>query len=449
MNDSNCGERLTGHGSEWNNAKLSPDDARAATAWVEARVDKRSMLTNKERVEDVRDIMWQLEKDGEIAVHRITNAHQPKMVKTLFGWDKKIPTTQLWHHKSCGQCGNIPGYPTSLLWLQNRLGTSYLDETDQTSCTAWNYHGSGIGNVESLAAVFLRNFHQAYVSGKVQGHEDGHFYPLVHCGTSFGNYKEIRGFLLHSAELRERVRKVLDKLGRLVDGKLLIPEEIVHYSEWLHVMRPEINAMREIDVSGVRATIHPACHVYKMIPEDAIYDDEILEGNRVAVSTGLIEALGAQVIDYSTWYDCCGFGFRHIISEREFTRSFAIDRKIKVAVEEAKADVMIGHDTGCITTLDKNQWIGQAVGKDVSLPVMADCQFAAIACGADPYKIVQLHWHASAFEGLLEKIGVDWEKAKSEFEAYLEEVKQGKGERLYDPRLRITSGPGFQKPAVG
>jgi len=449
MSNSNCGERLTGHGAEWNNANLSPDDARAATAWVEAHVDKRSMLTNKDRVEDVRDIMWQLEKDGEISVHRITDQHQPKMVKTLFGWDKKIPTTQLWHHKSCGQCGNIPGYPTSLLWLQNRLGTSYLDETDQTSCTAWNYHGSGIGNVESLAAVFLRNFHQAYVSGKVQGHEDGYFYPLVHCGTSFGNYKEIRGFLLHSAELRERVRKVLAKLGRLVDGKLLIPEEIVHYSEWLHVMRPEINAMREIDMSGVRATIHPACHVYKMIPEDAIYDDEILEGNRVAVSTGLIEALGAQVIDYSTWYDCCGFGFRHIISEREFTRSFAIDRKIKVAVEEAKADVMIGHDTGCITTLDKNQWIGQAVGKDVSLPVMADCQFAAIACGADPYKIVQLHWHASAFEGLLEKIGIDWQKSKSEFEAYLEEVKQGKGERLYDPRLRITSGPGFQKPASG
>ena len=449
MSDSNCGERLTGHGAEWNNANLSADDARTATAWVEARVDKRSMLTNKDRVEDVRDIMWQLEKDGEIVVHRINDEHRPKTVKTLFGWDKRVPTTQLWHHKSCGQCGNIPGYPASLLWLQNRLGTSYLDETDQTSCTAWNYHGSGIGNVESLAAVFLRNFHQAYVSGKAQGLDEGHFYPLVHCGTSFGNYKEIRGFLLHSAELRERVTKILGKLGRLVDGKLLIPEEIVHYSEWLHVMRPEINDMREIDMSGVRATIHPACHVYKMIPEDAIYDDDILEGNRVAVSTGIIQALGAQVIDYSTWYDCCGFGFRHIISEREFTRSFAIDRKIKVAVEEAQADVMIGHDTGCITTLDKNQWIGQAVGKDVSLPVMADCQFAALACGADPYKIVQLHWHASAFEGLLEKVGIDWQKSKTGFEDYLEEVKKGNGEQLYDPRLRITSGPGFQKPNAG
>ncbi len=388
------GERFTGHGAEWRDANLSPQEARIATSWVELKIDKRSMLTTKQHVEDVRDIMWQLEKDGEIVVHRVTDEHEPVIAKTLYGWDKKIPTRRLWHHKSCGQCGNIPGYPASLLWLMNRLGIEYLDETDQTSCTAWNYHGSGIGNLESLSAVFLRNFH-------------------------------------------------LGKLGRLVDGKLLIPEEVVHYSEWLHVMRERIAATQEIDCSQIRATIHPACHVYKMVPQDVIYDDTVMDGNRVAVSTGLMQTLGAQVIDYSTWYDCCGFGFRHIISEREFTRSFAIDRKIRVAIDEAHADVMIGHDTGCITTLDKNQWIGKAAGKAVDLPVLADCQFAALVCGAHPYKIVQSHWHASSTETLMEKLGIDWQAKKAEFVAYLDEVKAGKQENLYDPRRMITSGPGY------
>ncbi len=438
-------ERFTGHGSEWKDARLTPREAETATAWVEQRIDKRSMLTNKDRVEDVRDIMWQLEKDGQIVVHRVRDEHEPVTVKTLYGWDKKVPTQQLWHHKSCGQCGNIPGYPTSLLWLMNELGIRYLDETDQTSCTAWNYHGSGIGNLESLAAVFLRNFHQAYVAAKAEGKPEGYYYPLVHCGTSFGNYKEVRGYLLHSAELRERVTRILAKLGRLVDGKLLIPEEVVHYSEWVHVMRDRIKERQVVDCSHLRATIHPACHVYKMVPQDAIYDDTILEGNRVAVSTGIMQALGAQVIDYSTWYDCCGFGFRHIISEREFTRSFAIDRKIRVAVEEARADVMIGHDTGCITTLDKNQWIGKATGNPVELPVLADCQFAALICGADPYRIVQMHWHASPMETLLEKLGIDWRTKKAEFEAYLKDVEAGKGETLYDPRRMITSGPGYKR----
>jgi heterodisulfide reductase subunit B len=436
-------ERFTGHGSEWRDSNLSPAEAKIATSWVELKVDKRSMLTQKDRVADVRDGMWQLEKEGEIVVHRVREEHQPAMVKTLYGWDKKIPTTRLWHHKSCGQCGNIPGYPASLLWLMNQLGTEYLDETDQTSCTAWNYHGSGIGNLESLAAVFLRNFHQAYVAAKAEGKPESYYYPLVHCGTSFGNYKEVRQYLIHSAKLRESVKKILGRLGRLVDGKLLIPEEVVHYSEWLHVMRQRIAERRTIDVSGVRATIHPACHVYKMVPADAIYDDTINGGNRLANSTGIMQALGAQVIDYSTWYDCCGFGFRHIISEREFTRSFAIDRKVKVAVEEARADVMIGHDTGCITTLDKNQWIGKAAGKGYELPILADCQFAALACGAHPYKIVQSHWHASPTETLMEKLGIDWQQKKAEFVAYLEEIKAGKQENLYDPRRMITSGPGY------
>ena len=246
------GTHLTGHGDEWRDSKLSTQDARTATSWVEQKIDKRSMLTNKDRVEDVRDIMWQLEKDGEIIVHRVNDGNAPVMTKTLYGWDKKIPSDRLWHHKSCGQCGNIPGYPTSLLWMMNKMDIEYLDETDQTSCTAWNYHGSGIGNIESLAAVFLRNFHQAYVSGRAQGLPDGYFYPLVHCGTSFGNYKEVRGYLLHSAELREKVKKILGKLGRLVDGKLLIPEEIVHYSEWVHVMRPEIVKHQVHDVSHIR-----------------------------------------------------------------------------------------------------------------------------------------------------------------------------------------------------
>jgi heterodisulfide reductase subunit B len=176
-----------------------------------------------------------------------------------------------------------------------------------------------------------------------------------------------------------------------------------------------------------------------MVHEDAIYDPTVLGGNRAAVGTSMAEALGAQVIDYSTWYDCCGFGFRHIISEREFTRSFTIERKIKVAQEEAKADVMLGIDTGCVTTMDKNQWIGRAHEQQYTMPIMADIQFAALACGADPFKIVQLQWHASPCEDVVEKMGLSWGESKKKFEAYLEEVKAGKIEYLYNPELALSA----------
>ena len=83
------------------------------------------MLTNKDRVADIRDAMWQLEKDGEILVHRLDERHEPVVARTLYGWEKRIPTTNLWHHKSCGQCGNIPGYPSSVMWLMNKLNALY------------------------------------------------------------------------------------------------------------------------------------------------------------------------------------------------------------------------------------------------------------------------------------------------------------------------------------
>ena len=137
--------------------------------------------------------MWQLEKDGEILVHRVTDEHKPVTVKTLYGWDKRVPTTQLWHHKSCGQCGHIPGYSTSIFWLLRELGFTYHDPRDQTSCTAWNYYASATSNAPAQAAVAMRNFAAAEETG---------YFPIIHCATSFGHYKETRQQLMHSPELR-------------------------------------------------------------------------------------------------------------------------------------------------------------------------------------------------------------------------------------------------------
>ena len=123
-----------------------------------------------------------------------------------------------------------------------------------------------------------------------------------------------------------------------------------------------------------------------------------------------------------------------------------------LAVERGDADAMLcGLDGRFLRHLNYVEMIiGKAEGKDYNLPVLADAQFAALMCGAHPYKIVQSHWHASATETLMEKMGIDWQAKKAEFEAYLKEVEAGRQENLYDPRLMITSGPGYKKlPSIG
>ncbi len=395
------------------------DRTKFASKEVEART------VSGEEKHDPREMLLELEKKGEVKLIHITDEHQAVTVENKSGLPKRIPTNKTWQHKSCGQCGNIPGYPASLYWFMNKFGKEYLDETNQSSCTAWNYHGSGTSNPVALAAVFVRNMHRAYETG---------YYPLIHCATSFGDYKEMRNLLAEYKDLRDDVRKIMKKIGR----DLVIPIEVVHYSEWVHVMRNEIGKLRKYDCSNITATVHPACHTFKMIPEDYIYDKEVYGGVRPAPTTAVLLSLGANVADYSTWHDCCGFGFRHILTEREFTRSFAMHRKIKVMVEEAHSDVAVTQDTGCTTTLDKNQWVGKAHDLNYSLPVMADVQFAALACGADPYKIVQLQWHTAPWQKLCEKMGIDWQKSKKEYEDYLERIRQGGPiEMLYTPKERI------------
>jgi heterodisulfide reductase subunit B len=211
----------------------------------------------------------------------------------------------------------------------------------------------------------------------------------------------------------------------------VLPEEMVHYSEWFYAMRHEIAKHQVLDFSKIAVTVHPACHYYKLVEGDAIYDPEVYGGQRTAVVTEVAQALGAEVRDYSTWFDCCGFGFRHILVQRDFTRSFATQRKIKRMKEEADPDVTLTHDTGCVTTLDKSQFAAKAQEPDfATIPVMSEAQFAALAMGAHPYLVCQLHWHAADYRPLLEKMGIDWERAWAEFEEATAALERGEKDYL-------------------
>ena len=404
--------------------ELKEEDAKYFEKLVAERRAKLALGTVEDYLRML-DKMKELEASGEIMVHHVEEDYEPVSVRTLSGRTKKVPTVDTWQHKSCGQCGHIPGYVTSLFWIMRELGIPFVDDTNQTSCTAWNYYGSGTSNTVALSSVFLRNMHVAY---------EKNAYPLIHCGTSYGDYKECRFLVVMSRDIRERVRGILKK----IDRDLVIPEELVHYSEWLHVMRSRIAEKRKYDVSGVTAAVHAACHTYKLMAEDYTYDDSIMGGVKPAPTTSVALALGAKVADYSTWYDCCGFGFRHILTEREVSRSFAYFRKIQPIVKEAKADVLLVHDTGCVTTFDKSQFVFHAHGYKESVPVISDSQFAALAMGAHPFIVCQLQWHLADWRPLLTKMGIDWEKAQSEYKSYLEGIKKGgKPEFIRSPPRKL------------
>lgn len=58
------------------------------------------------------DKLMELEAAGEIIVQKVEEPYVE--VVTKYGRMKKIPLQNTWHHKSCGQCGHIPGYSTAI-----------------------------------------------------------------------------------------------------------------------------------------------------------------------------------------------------------------------------------------------------------------------------------------------------------------------------------------------
>ena len=153
--------------------------------------------------------------------------------------------------------------------------------------------------------------------------------------------------------------------------------------------------------------------------------DRVLQGEIGAEVSRIARAkTGVEFVDYGE------VGFRHILVQRDFTRSFATMRKIEVMKEEANPDVVLTHDTGCVTTLDKSQFAAVAHDRKVGVPVMSDAQFVALAMGAHPYRIVQLHWHGADYRPLLEKMGIDWDARWKEFEGDLDRIRSGETEYL-------------------
>ena len=69
------------------------------------------------------------------------------------------------------------------------------------------------------------------------------------------------------------------------------------------------------------------------------------------------------------------------------------------------------------------------------VPVMSEAQFAALAMGAHPYKVCQLHWHSADYRPLLEKMGIDWRRRWAEFQ---EDLKQARVRRAAVPRPGTT-----------
>lgn len=340
-----------------------------------------------------RDELYELAEKGEYKLWKVPEPYIEIETMRGSGLTKKIPVDNLYMHKSCWLSSIYTGAVKSIFYILDTFGIKYFNDPNQITCTGWAYHGGTACPLETSVTIAARNWHQAYVSND---------YLCLHCITSHGMYYDEREVLVHSKELRDKVRRNMDNLGR----ELIVPEFIPHIHEVIYALRDRIAEKAEHSYKGVVAVEHNACHYWKLAPF------EVIGGTTPVTLSGLVEALGGECKRYKEWFSCCGMGFGHIgwynvgaVSHRYLNRAAGIT-KMRSAKDEVNPDFIILNDPGCGIVFDRCQWYSDScMGVKTDIPVLWYSQVAALALGADPYKDVGLDLHMISHDRLLKKLG--------------------------------------------
>lgn len=289
--------------------------------------------------------------------------------------------------------------------LKNDLGIDLREAPGHTSCGAIGYHGD-VTKLETQMVIAARNFSVAH-------YELGVDNLFSFCVTSFANYTEMIQLWQEDPQLREYTAKTLkETTGR----DFWIPQvcgypSVVHASDIFYANRHILAAKAKYSLKGIKAVDHIGCHYAKIFPGEVVGGCEF---PRVLV--GLLEAFGAEIVDYPERRHCCGMGFRNCAfpENRDYTASSVYKKLSSLKETHPDCALILTNCPGCTVFLDAEQGtIKEVLGVEFNIPVMDYAQLTGLLLGYDPFKDCGFNAKVVPIEPLLDKIGIPYDKSKT------------------------------------
>lgn len=217
----------------------------------------------------------------------------------------------------------------------------------------------------------------------------------VTCNGCYGTLQEANHILQHNSELKGKVNNLLGKVNKVYRGTV----KVIHVIEILY----KVIGLKAIEsrvvkpLKNVKVAVHYGCHFLKPSemrgqgsPEKPTMLDE------------LVEALGAQSVDYKDKLMCCGAGGGVRAGNIETALDMTKD-KIK-AMLDAGADCVVTPCAFCHLQFDRGQVeLAAKIKREYGLPVVFITQLVGLALGITPEKLGLLD-NAISVEKLLKKL---------------------------------------------
>ena len=273
-------------------------------------------------------------------------------MKVAVYWGCKIPTAQYAYEMSVRQV--FPHFDIELVDLKG------------ASCC-----GGPVRSINTSAAIYLSARNLALSS------QTGFGDLLVPCNECHFMLSEAKHRIDNDEEVREKMEKLLGEEGLKYSSSI----KIWHVVDLLHdlVKVDAIKAEVVKPLKGLKFAVHPGCQIIR--PSEIGRVDHAEKPRKLDT---LVEALGAETLDYSEKLDCCGAAL--LYSHEDAALSLA-GSKLK-AVQSYGVDGFVDTCPYCHIMYDARQKEAAAtVGGKLSLSVFYYTQLLGIALGVEQEKL--------------------------------------------------------------
>jgi len=274
-----------------------------------------------------------------------------------------------------------PNYELSARKALTKLGIKLVDLDDLTCCCPPPIQSI---NLETSQAVAAYNICLA---------EEAGLDIVALCNGCFESLAMANAALKKDENLRAKVNGILSKAGKEFKGTI----EVKHFLQVL---------IDDIGLECIKASVVKPLNTLKVAPFygcHSLRPSELLEFDdpeRPHILEDLIEALGAESVEYRDKLKCCG-GLLRGISD-DLSLSLARDKIINTT--KAGAECIATLCPFCFVALDIGQIQVKSKFNEVyDMPILHYSELLALALGVDPEELA-LRTHKIKINKVLEKI---------------------------------------------
>jgi heterodisulfide reductase subunit B len=292
-----------------------------------------------------------------------------------------LPMTAYALFLGCTIPARQPNYELSARKSLDKLGIDLVDLPNMTCCCPPPVQSI---DLETSLAVAAYNVAMA---------EEADLDVITLCSGCFESLAMANATLKKDEELKSRINLILSKAGKEFQGN----KQVKHLLQVL---------TQDVGIDGIKQNISRPLNNLKVAPFygcHALRPSELLEFDdpeRPRILENLIEAIGAETVEYRNKLKCCGGLLRGFSDEL----ALELAREKVVNTTNAGADCISTLCPFCFVALDIGQiQIRGKLKETYDMPVIHYSELLALALGVDPQDLA-LETHKIKVDKVLDKI---------------------------------------------